>query len=97
VITLRVVAAAATEPLNWPKLEAGTGRNPDDALMYVRKTTFDTGETHDTPRFDRTGLKAGQAIDGPAIVVQQDSTTLIPPGYEAAVSEFGNLHVREVA
>lgn len=97
VITLRVVAAAATEPLNWPKLETGTGRNPDDALMYVRQTTFDTGETHDTPRFDRSGLKAGQAIDGPAIVVQQDSTTLIPPGYEAAVSEFGNLHVREVA
>jgi N-methylhydantoinase A len=97
IITLRVVAIVATEKLRWPKLTAGEGRNPPDALMYVRPTTFDDGETIETPRYDRGKLKAGQTIAGPAIVIQHDSTTLIPPGHAAEVSDYGNLHVRETA
>ena len=94
VITLRVVAVVEMEPLSWPALEAGEGRNPKSALLYTRPTTFEAGERHDTPRYDRAKLRAGQSIDGPAIVVQHDSTTLIPPGFEASVSGYGNLHVR---
>ena len=72
-------------------------RNPEDAMLYRRATTFDDGQTYETPRFDRGKLKAGQHIDGPAIVIQTDSTTLVPPGHEAMVAPSGNLHVREVA
>ena len=93
-ITLRVIARAKTEPVGWPSLERGSGRNPQAAWLYARPTTYDDGQTVETPRFDRAKLQAGQAIDGPAIVVQHDSTTLIPPGYEAMVSEYGNLHIR---
>ena len=93
-ITLRVIARAKTEPLGWPPLQHGSGRNPQAALLYARPTTFDGGQAVETPRYDRAKLQAGQTIDGPAIVVQQDSTTLIPPGYEAIVSEYGNLHVK---
>ena len=66
-------------------------------MLYRRATTFDDGRTYETPRFDRSKLKAGQHIDGPAIVIQTDSTTIVPPGYEATVAQSGNLHVREVA
>lgn len=65
--------------------------------MYVRPTTFDSGETVDTPRYDRSKLKAGQTVIGPAIIIQHDSTSLIPPGHAAEVSEYGNLRVRETA
>ncbi len=97
IITLRVIAVAAAERLNWPKLAPGKGKNPKDAVMYARATTFDGGETLETPRYDRAKLAAGQSVSGPAIVIQQDSTTLIPPGYATEVSEFGNLHIRETA
>jgi N-methylhydantoinase A len=97
VITLRVVASAGIGALSWPEAAAGGGRNPEDALLYRRATTFDDGRTHETPRFERSRLKAGQHIDGPAIVIQTDSTTLVPPGHEATVAQSGNLHVREVA
>ncbi len=93
VITLRVVGTAESEPLRWPTLAAGEGRNPEEARLYVRSTTFDDGGAVETPRYDRAKLRAGQAIDGPAVIIQQDSTTLIPPGYEATVSTLGNLHV----
>jgi len=95
IITLRVIATAEAEKLNWPALEAGEGHNPEDAVMYARPTTFDNGETLDTPRYDRGKLKAGQTVAGPAIIIQHDSTSLIPPGYTAEVSEFGNLRVSE--
>jgi N-methylhydantoinase A len=63
-------------------------------VLYVRPTTFDDGQTVETPRYDRTKLKAEQTVDGPAIIIQTDSTTLVPPGFEARVSTYGNLHVR---
>ena len=97
VITLRVVASAGIGALSWPEAPQGGGRNPEDALLYRRATTFDDGHSYETPRFDRGKLKGGQHIDGPAIVIQTDSTTLVPPGYEAMVAPSGNLHVREVA
>jgi len=97
IITLRVIAAAAADKLIWPKLPAGQGDNPADAVMYARPTTFDSGETLETPRYDRAKLLAGQTVTGPAIVIQHDSTTLIPPGHVAEVSEYGNLRVRATA
>ena len=97
VITLRVVASAGIGALGWPEARAGGGRNPESALLYRRATIFDDGRNHETPRFDRGRLEAGQCIDGPAIVIQTDSTTLVPPGHEALVAPSGNLHVRELA
>jgi N-methylhydantoinase A len=32
-------------------------------------------------------------IEGPALIGQVDTTTLLPPGSVATVDEYGNLHV----
>jgi N-methylhydantoinase A len=39
----------------------------------------------------RRDLLAGQHIDGPAVVEQDDTTTLVPAGFHASVDAFGNL------
>ncbi|MCZ6846551.1 MAG: hydantoinase/oxoprolinase family protein [Alphaproteobacteria bacterium] len=93
VMTLRVIGSAAVEPLQWPALAKANGHSVEDALLYTRPTTFDNGETHDTPRYDRGKLLAGHVLAGPAIVVQHNSTTVIPTGYRARVSDFGNIHI----
>ena len=38
--------------------------------------------------------KAGHRIPGPALLIQHNSTVLVPPAYAAEVSEYGSLHVR---
>lgn len=43
------------------------------------------------PVYARTLLGAGASLTGPAVVEQYDSTTLIPPHYQARVDRFGNL------
>jgi N-methylhydantoinase A len=93
IVTVRVIGVASTRALQWPELPAGKPRPEEGALMFIRRTTFDDGQTHDTPRYERSLLKAGNLLDGPAIVVQRDSTTLVPPGYRARVVANGNIHI----
>jgi len=50
----------------------------------------------ETPRYDRGKLQAGHEISGPAVILQHNSTTLVPPGYRARVSDFGNIHIKSV-
>jgi len=38
-------------------------------------------------------LRAGAELDGPAIVEQLDSTTLVPPGWHAEVDEWLNIRM----
>ena len=44
-----------------------------------------------TPVSDRGGLGAGHRFDGPPIVEEMDSTTLVLPDYAVEVDRYGNL------
>ena len=41
--------------------------------------------------YDRAALKAGDTFEGPAIVEQDDTTTLVTPGWRGRVDPHGNL------
>ncbi|MBB5221692.1 N-methylhydantoinase A [Amaricoccus macauensis] len=47
--------------------------------------------TFDTTFYDRRRLPAGERFSGPAIVLQSDSTTVIPPGASAIVEATGSI------
>jgi N-methylhydantoinase A len=93
-ITVRVIGREDVVPLKVARIDKAPDQNVSDTVLYTRPTTFDDGQIVDTPRYDRNRLKAGHKIGGPAILIQHNSTTLLPPGYLAEVAEFGNLHVR---
>jgi N-methylhydantoinase A len=60
----------------------------------TRPVRFDeTDAAVDTPVYARTELAAGTRLDGPAIVDQLDSTTLVPPGWRAEVDEWLNIRM----
>ncbi|HJS97235.1 MAG TPA: hydantoinase/oxoprolinase family protein [Solirubrobacteraceae bacterium] len=56
---------------------------------------FFDGEWLETPVYERRHLRAGQVIDGPAVVVQQDTTAVVEPRYRAVVDGYSNLIIRE--
>ena len=93
IITLRVVGSAATETLTLPDLAQGNRINPVVAELYTRDTVFDDGSVHPTPRYDRSMLLTEDVVVGPALIVQHNSTTLVPPGYAATVLRHGDLRV----
>ena len=47
----------------------------------------------DTPIYRREALRAGHVVDGPAIVEQLDSTTVILPRQRAEVDRHGLLTI----
>ena len=66
-------------------------RSPLPEPMEYRDTLFAAGERHETPVYARESLVGGQTITGPAIVEQMDTTTLIFPGDECRVDDWGNI------
>ena len=92
-VTLRVIATVKVETLRLPRLGKGGRTNPPEAEIYRRRTVFDNGEAADTPRYQRGKLLAGDRIDGPALVIQHNSTTIVPPGYLATVLDFGDMRI----
>lgn len=94
IITLRLIASVDVDQLTLPVLEQRGEFNPAEAVLYVRPTTFDNGKTLDTPRYARDKLLADDRVKGPALVVQHNSTTVIPPDYIATVMAHGELIIR---
>ncbi len=47
----------------------------------------------DTPVYDRYGLAEGRVIEGPAIIEERESTTVIPPGLTAEIEAHGTARV----
>ncbi len=97
IVTLRVIGFAEVPPLTWPELPEASSADLSPALLYVRPTTFDDGKTVATPRYDRDKLFAGHVVPGPAIILQHNSTTLVPPGFTASVHRSGNIHIAREA
>jgi N-methylhydantoinase A/oxoprolinase/acetone carboxylase beta subunit len=63
-----------------------------DARLGERRAYF--GSFMPTAIYERTRLPRGARLDGPAIVEQSDTTTVIPPGVTALVDDAGNLRLR---
>jgi N-methylhydantoinase A len=57
----------------------------------TRKVYFTASGWLETAVLWRADLKAGNRFDGPAIVEEYGSTTVVPPGARASVDDFGNL------
>jgi N-methylhydantoinase A len=73
-------------------LEPGTG-DPEAARTGQARIYVDGG-WRDAARYDRTRLRAGDVLPGPAIVTEMDSTTLVLPGHVATVDRWGSLLIR---
>lgn len=59
-----------------------------------RRTYFDEASGRvDTPVYDRSLLRAGTRLIGPAVIEQLDSTTVVPPGTPAMIDEWLNIRI----
>lgn len=57
---------------------------------------FSNGANHSAPVFDRVLLVPGDIIDGPAIIIEETGTNVVEPGWQATISELGNLELGRV-
>ncbi len=54
-------------------------------------SVYMSGSWREAPVFERSGLAAGHSIDGPAIIAEQNATTVVELGWRAVVNEQRGL------
>jgi N-methylhydantoinase A len=74
--------------------EDGHGEDGSGAVSREEPVYFGGGWAQ-TPIYDRGKLRPGNVVRGPAVVVQDDTTTVIEPGYRGAVDRLGNILIEE--
>jgi 5-oxoprolinase (ATP-hydrolysing) len=62
----------------------------------ARIPMFTGGAWAEVDLFERTGLRPGQAVDGPAIITEELATTVVEPGWQAVVTARGDLLMSRV-
>lgn len=91
-VNLRVVAVGAVPKLLPPEFKGGASL--DEALVREGDLLFRTNgklEAQKTKFYVRDRLPVGQKFEGPAVILQKDSTTLVPPGSKAVLESNGNM------
>lgn len=88
IVSLRVSATGGVAKPDLPKLKFSSAKAP---VKTERKVVFRESGAVQCPVYERSQLAAGQTVQGPAVVEQRDSTTLVPPNWSAASDEFGYL------
>jgi N-methylhydantoinase A len=61
----------------------------------VRRRVFDpaSGAFIDTPVYERAHLSPGTQIKGPAVITEDDTTTVVSPSFDARIDQFGYIEL----
>jgi N-methylhydantoinase A len=87
--TWRLTAVGHADPVVLPQQEKRPPPEPTHRPAYFPECDGYT----DTAVYQRASLAPGQALEGPAIVEDSGSTTVLPPGCRALTDEHGSLVV----
>lgn len=90
IVTLRLRGTGPGVELHLPHEPLGLPE-PDVAQMGTKPVWFRPDSPHISTCYDRARLRPGHRFDGPAMVFQFDTTTVVAPGWTAFVDSLHNL------
>ena len=90
---LETLRMRAFVPRSADALSAQDPVPAESAPTKVSSCVFGTGGAVRTPRYDRARLATGRRMAGPAIVEDDYSTIVVPPGAVLEPDAAGNLHI----
>ncbi len=89
VVNIRARFTGRTPKPSLPKLK--TGGPKSEAALVTKSPVLFHGRRKLTAIYERSLLRAGNRIPGPAIVTEYSATSLIPPGWSGRADRNGNL------
>ena len=95
IVNLRAVGFGAVPKPDLPTGELGDA-DASGAVTEEHEIVF-RGERVPTKIYDRARLAPGMQLDGPAIVTEFDSTTVVLPGYTARIDVNFNILINPTA
>jgi N-methylhydantoinase A/oxoprolinase/acetone carboxylase beta subunit len=92
IVNLRSIHRSRIREVNVPIALKTVG---DDPLKGRRLVVFDVDHATDVDILDRACLSIGDCVEGPAIIEQADTTTVLHAGWVATVLESGELVLKK--
>jgi N-methylhydantoinase A len=89
VISLRLVISGQTTKPEFKRHELVS----EQVKPHRHAEVWLDGANRSVAVFARTELKPGQSFAGPAVVTQEDCTTVVPPGMAVIVDAYANLRI----
>lgn len=72
------------------------GSTIKNALIATEKVDFDESGIHESSFFDRDKLEPGMTIEGPAIIVEQSTSTVVPPNHQFSIDDYANIIISKI-
>ena len=94
-VNIRVTGVGEIPKIEPPEFTGGT-----DLAQALRRTApcwfavDGAVRPLDTPFYDRWSLPLDTAVAGPAVILQTDATTVVPPGATATADRHGNIVIQ---
>ncbi|GAB4423329.1 MAG: hydantoinase/oxoprolinase family protein [Chloroflexi bacterium OHK40] len=93
IVNLRAVGIGRVTKIELPEAEPG---DADASGAFVGEhQIYRHGEWLSARLYDRARLRPGMRVEGPAIVTELDSTTVVLPGHTATVDRYFNLLINK--
>jgi N-methylhydantoinase A/oxoprolinase/acetone carboxylase beta subunit len=89
IVNLRIKTIGRSQRIRLPRYE-WAGKDPAHALLRKQDLIF-ARRSQLAAVYDRTLLRPGNELGGPALIVDRESTTLLPPGFALKVDRYLNL------
>ena len=89
IVNLRLRMTSAGEPYTPHQKELIPGDG--SAALYAERPIVFDGRPHSSRIYKREALVSGDAIQGPAMITEYTSATLLPPDCSAHVDGYSNL------
>ena len=93
-VNISVEAVGYVPRITMTKLPVGINSPPEEAHKTSRKVNFD-GDWLDTPVYSKALLLSGNIVEGPCIIDQLDTTTVIPPKVVGKINSLGYIIMEE--
>jgi N-methylhydantoinase A len=94
IVSYRLAAWGLSEKPTLPPIDRA-GRSEQAAKIGTREVIFD-GNARATSIFDRDKLPPGYAVQGPALIEEGGSTTVVPSGWSVALDDLGCLVFKRI-
>ena len=92
----RVVGTRPIEPVAFPEHDSA-GPDASAALKGERSAYFEPAGFTATAVYDGDALRAGNEIDGPAIIERMGDSVVVPPGFRAQVDRLLTIRLAAAA
>ena len=91
IANLRVIGKGEVQGVTIEEQEL-VGADASNAKVDINDVYFD-GDYHETAIYDRAELEPGNQIEGPAIVIEDDSTIVVQPDHTATIDRYANIEI----